>query len=383
MNHSLLTSTFLGLALACGVAELAQADTVTLNNGREIHGRLVQENAEDIWIRTGQGTIKIPKFRVATFSENENWGQYGRPRSVEELRKIEEEKQRQAAEAAARRNKGEGADTGGATPPTAPGPRRQGGAPADSGGGKDGEWAWGANVTQEQIETLTPIRDKLLEERQKLGKTEKERLEEIKLSGEEENALQQEIKMLGWVRGRGGARRGGRAGSAPRREAARKKIVSTYGVRAIPALVKALSSASLWQARTAATTLMDVAANAANKDDMRWLMYHFKAPQALLRLMDNEGDTISQYVRADANAAMEKVTGASQSWPALSAEPSDTSELRTRAETQAYRAWQKWWAKEEARFKKEQEAGKKRRSEIAEQLEQVRQGENPLDSDRR
>ncbi|HBP16671.1 MAG TPA: hypothetical protein DEA08_02615 [Planctomycetes bacterium] len=376
MNHSLLTSTFLGLAFAFGVVEVAQADTVTLNNGREIHGRLVQENAEDIWIRTGQGTIKIPKFRVATFSENENWGQYGRPRSVEELRKIEEDKTREAAEAAARR-KGDGGEGGEDTAPApvAKGPKQ----PAAGGGKKDGEWTWGANVTAEQIEALTPIRDKLIEERKGLGKTEEERLKEIELSGEQENALQQEIKMLGWIRGRGGARRGGRAGSAPRREAARKKIVQTYGVKAIPSLVKALGSASLWQARTASTTLMDVAANAQNKDDMRWLMYHFKAPQSLLRLMDNEGDTLSPFVRGDANAAMEKVTGATQKWPPIKDKPTDNTELRSRAETQAYRAWQKWWGKEAAKFKKEQEAGKKRRAEIAEQLEKIRQGENPLE----
>lgn len=376
MNHSLLTSSFLGLALAFGAAELAQADTVTLNNGREIHGRLVQENAEDIWIRTGQGTIKIPKFRVATFSENENWGQYGRPRSVEELRKIEEDKAREAAEAAARR-KGDGEEAGDAPGPVTKGPKRAGGG-ADKGGKKDGEWTWGANVTEEQIEALTPIRDKLLEEREGLGKSKEERLEEIKLSGEEESALQQEIKMLGWIRGRGGRNRGGRAGSAPRREAARKNIVTTYGVRAIPSLVKALGSASLWQARTASTALMDVAAGAKKPEDMRWLVYHFQAPQALLRLMDNEGDTISPFVRFDANAAMEKVTGKSQKWPALQTKPTDNSELRTRAETQAYRAWQKWWGKESARFKKEQEANKKRRAEIAEQLEKLRQGENPL-----
>ena len=119
--------------------------------------------------------------------------------------------------------------------------------------------------------------------------------------------------------------------------------------------------------------------NAQNKDDMRWLMYHFKAPQSLLRLMDNEGDTLSPFVRGDANAAMEKVTGATQKWPPIKDKPTDNTELRSRAETQAYRAWQKWWGKEAAKFKKEQEAGKKRRAEIAEQLEKIRQGENPLE----
>ena len=66
--------TLTALALAVG-AGYGVADTVTLKDGREMHGRLVRESEDRIWLRTNsQGETEIPKSKIATFTENADWG---------------------------------------------------------------------------------------------------------------------------------------------------------------------------------------------------------------------------------------------------------------------------------------------------------------------
>ncbi|MGE0711919.1 MAG: hypothetical protein AB7N76_03140 [Planctomycetota bacterium] len=365
----LLCAAALGL---CGLPTASRADTVTLNNGREIHGRLVEEQKELIKIRTAGGVISIPKFKVATFSENETWGYEGKPRSVEQLKQIEADKK--AADEAARAGR-EGGTPGTPGTPTTPTTPKAGG--GNGGGAKagDGEWRWGPEVSKEKIEELTPIRDQLQTELKNLGLTKEERLDAIKLSGEQEADIKQRIQQLGWQRGRGGKGRGGMAGSAVRREAAREELVATYGERAIPALVTALSAARLWEARTAADALSDIIKGSKDPEATRWLFRHFQAHAGLLRLMDNEGDITSPFVRLEGNEAMEAITGKTMGWPAGVQEA-----LRTRPETIAYRKWVEWDKQDAAAWQKEEERKVKRRQEIAEAFEKLKNGENPLEN---
>jgi hypothetical protein len=352
--------------------DTAQADTVTLNNGREIHGRLVEELPLKIRMRTSGGVITILKIKIATFSENENWGNYSKPRSVAQLAEIEAKKKAEVEAVAARRAKAKaragGGDDGGP---------KAGGAKPSKGGGttpgkkaEKGEWTWGADVTAEKIKELEPVRDKYLEEREKLGKTKAERLAEIELSGEEKKDVKARVRMMGWIRGRG--RRGGQAGSSTRRQNAKKELVSKYGVRAIPALIESLGSASLWQVRTSGEGLAEIMSAGKSAEDTRWLMHNFEAMPALLRLMDNEGDTMSAHVRAVGNMAMMAVTGDKAGWP-----QGATDELRNRGETKAYRSWQQKVKKAKAKFVKDEKAKVTRRAEIEEALEKLRKGENP------
>lgn len=334
----------------------ASADTVTLNNGREIHGRLVEEGKKVILIKTGSGVITIPKFKVATFSENENWGNYSKPRSVKELKAIEEANRKAAA-------KGTEGET----------PKKGGGAAKAEGAKDDGEWTWAEEVSKATIEELTPIRDELQKKLEDLGPTAAERLKVMTLSREEEPDLKEKVRLLGWKRGRG--RRGGIAGSQIYRNKAKKEIVENYGVRAIPSLVKTVGSENLYQARWAAQTLQEIHAGAASKPDSLWLMNHFEAPAALVELMNNVGDTTSPFVRLEANAAMETIVGESMGWPKGANTPGANAN-----ETEALKKWRRWSARNRLAFTKGEEEREANRKLYTEQLEMVREGKNPFDS---
>ena len=341
-----------GASLAWVSGNTAHADTVTLNNGREIHGRLVEEGKKVILIKTGSGVITIPKFKVATFSENENWGNYSKPRSVKELKAIEEANRKAA-------------DKGTDKDPKKTDGKKTGGKKSDG-----DEWSWGEEVSKATIEELTPIRDELLKKLEGLGPTAEKRLEVMALSREEEPDLKEKIRLLGWKRGRG--RRGGIAGSQVYRNKAKKEIVASYGVRAIPGLLTAVGSENLYQARWAAQTLQEIHAGAESKEDSLWLMNHFEVPAALVELMNNVGDGTSPFVRSEANAAAEAIVGESMGWPADAKTPGATP-----AETAALKKWRRWSARNRLAFTKAEEEREANRKLYNEKLEQVREGKNP------
>lgn len=341
-----------GASLALVSGSPASADTVTLNNGREIHGRLVEEGKKTILIKTGSGVITIPKFKVATFSENENWGNYSKPRSVKELKAIEEANRKAADKGSDKGSKGKKPKKGGKK------------------SGDDGEWTWGEEVSKATIEELTPIRDELLKKLEGLGPTAEERLKVMTLSREEEPDLKEKVRLLGWKRGRG--RRGGIAGSQVYRNKAKKEIVANYGIRAIPSLVKVLGSENLYQARWAAQTLQEIHAQAKSKEDTLWLMNHHEVPSALVEMMNNVGDTTSAFVRREANAALEAIVGESKDWP-----QNATTAGQTRAETDALKQWRRWSARNKLAFTKAEEEREANRKLYKEQLELVREGKNP------
>ena len=329
------------------------ADTVTLKNGREIHGRLVEEGEHVIQIRTSGGTITIAKAEVATFSENENWGNYARPRTLE-----------QTARAEAASNE-EGRPR---TPPgESPAP------PTPSGSGADPttpptsavDWEWAAGVTAEQQAALTPLRDQYLAQLEELGPPPEERLEAIQLSGDEERALREQIGRFDWRRRQGSANM--------RRRNAMEEVVDTFGVKATPQLVEALRSPSQWTARMSVQAIEKLARE-GDRDQVNWLLYHFEVPDALVSLMDHQGEIDSPFIRREANQALEAMTGKSQGF-----KPS-TEALRTPGETAAFRAWRDWWQQARTRWQAEQKEQAEKRTALLAKLEQVRKGQDPEDA---
>ncbi len=342
-------------ALAWGGPAPAWADTVTLKNGREIHGRLVEERDDSIRIKTVGGTITIAKSEVATFTENDNFGEeeYGRITPATE----KPEKPAEGAEEAP------AAERGGAEQPAKDGA---------AAGAESGEWRWDASVTDEQKARLTPIRDALLEELKKLPPSEEEMKAVVALSGPEKETLDDRVQAMAWRRRQGSANL--------RRENAMERVVEEFGEKAIPRLVQALGGSGQWVARMSSRALGELAKPAGQglgKDaaSRKWLLYHYDAPGALIELLDHQGEIDSPFIRRDANAALEAITGEKQGWP------TSTESLRTAAETKAYRAWVAWWKGAQTAWKAEQTKAEARRKEIAAALDEIRAGREPASPD--
>jgi hypothetical protein len=339
-----------------GTAQLALADTVTLKNGREIHGRLVEERIDSIRMRTAGGTITINKGEIATFSENEEFDFPHKPPA---------ERAAPAESAAGGGRTGQGPGSGGTTGQATTEEVPQPGSSALSGEAARFEpWTWEKGVSEEQIEKLEPLRDKYLEELKALGPDKETRLKEVEVSPQERTGIQEGIKALGYIRRR--------TGSAPlRRQNNLKELTSTYGVKALPQLVTALGSQSHFVMRMSIQGLGQLHSQAENKEDLEWLLYHFKAPPAFLRLLDNEGEADSGHVRQEANDVLEAITGKSQGYKS-SLEP-----IRSPAESRAYRAWEKYVKWNMERWEKAEAAKEARRPQLIEILDKIRRGEEP------
>lgn len=334
------------LALAVGLAPaLARADTVTLKNGREIHGRLVEERLEDIRIRTEGGTIVIRKAEIATFSENENFGDYGG-------------RIRPAA----------------GTQPGTPAPGGEGGTPAEGGQpdaqpGTPGatppagdEWRWPEGLSREEIKVLEELKAKYEAELEELGATKEERLKAVEATTQERSAMQELIRRFGLVRRQGSANL--------RREQARDELVSQFGVKAIPLLADSVKSENQWISRISAQAIGLLAGGDAD-GQRKWLMFHLRVPAALLPLLDHQGEVDSPFIRQEADQALKAIAGNGVGFVA-SRDP-----LRTPAETQAMRAWQRWWTAAEKEWTEAEATKAARRVELKEKLEALRRGENP------
>lgn len=335
-------------ALAWGGPAPAWADTVTLKNGREIHGRLVEERDDSIRIKTVGGTITIAKSEVATFTENDNFGE-------EEYGRVTPASERPAPPA-----------RGEAGTPAAEQPGRGGESATTP--ASEGEWRWDPSVSDEQKARLTPVRDALLEELKELPPSEEEMKAVVAVSGPDKQTLDERVQAMGWRQRQGSANL--------RRENAMKRVIEEFGERSIPRLVQAVGGNNQWVARMSARALGELAKPAGEglgKDaaSRKWLLYRYDAPGALIKLLDHQGEIDSPFIRQEANAALEAITGQKHGWPA------STESLRTAAESRAYQAWVTWWKGAEAAWKAEQEKATARRKEIAAALEEVRAGREP------
>ena len=296
----------LSLPLIAVLSLSALADTVTLKNGREIHGVLVSEEADAIFIRTGDGVIRIEKALVATFTEGDVWEPYGRNTPTEV-----------PAEGGTEGGTDGGTDGGTSTP------QGSGAQGAQDVAGDD--WTWPAGLTEEEIATLTEVRDRFQQELEDLPEP-VEPLED--LTATEEAELQRLMQRFEWRQ---------RQGSAIMiRNNARDEVVRTLGTKAIPALVDGLAAENYWRARMSAEALAQIA-NGSDAELAQHHLYEQGAPSNLLILMTHQGDTESPFMRAAANQAMEAITGHSVDFP------TSNQPMRTPGEINATQAWRSWW----------------------------------------
>lgn len=368
---------FLALAVAAAFApQVARADTVTLKNGREIHGRLIEELPKSIRMRTEGGTITIEKAEIASFTEGEVFTNYGgRTRTQDEV---------DGSKPGTTPTPSTPGQPGQPTPPTGGG-RTTG--PADSAG----EWKWPANLSAAEIATLAPIRDQALADLEKLGLTPEERLKAVVVSGEERARIQELMLRFNYRQRQGSAN--------AHRNQARDRVLE-FGLKSLPFLADGLVHEAQWTRRVSAQGLERLAKTppaapapppqaqgappprgqpaptppaALTGDDVRWLMYHHEVPERLLALLDNQGEIDSPFIRAEAATALAAVTGGPVAWPATPTE----ERLRTADENRAKAAWETWWTREKARFNSEQEAKAKSREELQAKLAALREGRNP------
>lgn len=336
------------LVVAAFAATSARADTVTLKNGRELHGKLIDEDKVAIRLRIeGGGSITVPKADIATFTEGEVLVTYSKP-------------QTDTAPVTTPTTPAGATPTppagGAATPPPAgTPPTTPAAAPA---------WVWPSTLTPEQIAELTPIRDAVLKQLQDLGPPPEERLKALETSAAERTRIQEVMARF---------RDRQRQGSAnARRGVAREEVVG-FGAKGIDALVDGLGSENQWTRRISAQALgaLSGGAGEVTAKDMRWLMIHQSVPQKLLGLLGDQGEVDSPFVRADANAALEAISGAKQAWPQT------TDRMRTPAESLAADAWSKWWQTERRRFDRAQDSYAATRAALEAKVDLLRQGKNP------
>ena len=340
--------------LLVGAALPAFADTVTLKNGRELHGRLVEESADSIVLRTGTGgQIVVLKEKIATFTENANWGDDQGGRATKPLPD--------------RDDAGDEGDEGDADEGEAPPPRPPRGGPAEPGADPAADWRWPSGLTRAEIDRLTPVRDELLGELEELGPSPEERMAMVdasKLSSAERSAMDDLFTRMGYNRQR-------RSSAAMVRRGARDRLVSEFGLKAIPELVEALGDTNYWQARMSADALGKLAGG-GDGEDAKWYCYHLDVPTKLIGLMGHQGEFgLSPAMRLDANAAMERVTGHKVGFEA------SEETLRTAAETKSLRDWRSWWSRARSTWQAEQKANEERREEILADLDTLRRGEMP------
>lgn len=365
--------TLTALALAVG-AGYGVADTVTLKDGREMHGRLVRESEDRIWLRTNsQGETEIPKSKIATFTENADWGRTYELRSAGSKAEGDE-----GGEA----DGGEGGEAGTEDAPKA------GGAGATKAGGLPGglpalaDWTWPAELSKAEVNTLTPIRDAFYTElKDDLLPTTEERLALLKLPEGAAEEIERQSAMLAWKRRQGSANM--------RRRNALDAILSGYGVRAIPALVDNLGHEDWWRARLSAQGLAKLMKSGSADDgggkasskvewkeaDARWYAYHFNAPASLLGLLDHKENALdSPFIRQEANEALGQITQHKVSYPSAGEKP---TLLPSSEESAAIQRWKSWWPLERARWVKAEKERDERRDKVVEALQQLLKGQRP------
>ncbi|MEZ6186799.1 MAG: hypothetical protein R3F62_17540 [Planctomycetota bacterium] len=357
------------LAVLLGAGQ-SLADTVTLKDGREMHGRLVRETEDRIWLRTNsQGETEIPKSRIATFTENANWGRDYELRT-EGARPSTEE----GGEGA-----GEGGDEGDAGTPAAGG--GAGGATKTEDGGLPGDlpqladWTWPDELSQAEVKVREGLRDKFYAElTEELLPTTEERLEKIQLPPDADEELERLSAKLAWKRRQGSANM--------QRRNALNDLLGTYGVAAIPTLVDNLGHEDWWRQRLSATGLGDLmkAGSASDglewtADEARWYAYHFNAPASLLGLLDHKENTLdSPFIRQEANQALAAITEHKVNYPPVDEKP---TLLPSAAESDAIRRWKSWWPIERKRWVEAEKARDERREKVVAALQDLLKGKIP------
>lgn len=347
------------------------ADTVTLTNGRELHGLLVEETEEWIRLRAPGGSITVPKHEVASFTADENWGgEYGDHGPAE--------------------GGPEAAPTEPAEPTEPPG---QGSAGIEP-------WTWAAGVPPERIAAMEPIRDRLIGQLRALGPTPAERLRAAEASQQETERLNDLVERFA-VRRANVRKRRGALGATPEQRVGRRRMLRdslreeavSFGPKAIPQLVSAVRDPSFWRRRMAVMALSELTAGEAGGEMAfdessgswvrtpvgagappelaRWLLYHFDAPAGLIEVLAVRGETMAPFLREEADRALSAITQHSVGY-----EPT-TLEDPTPAEQQAAEEWRRWWKEERARWTGEEQRREERRNVLVQALNALREGRDP------
>lgn len=339
------------------------ADTVTLKNGREIHGKLVSEGKTEVRLRTAGGTITIPRADIATFNEND---------FIEPALDRASEPTDTAQPAG-----GDGAKPADGAKPTDGAKPADGGAPAAAGDMPTKEtWVWAAGLDKATIDKMTPLRDKYIGELEKIGPTPAARLKKVELDAEETAELDKLMESFdrrqSHVRTQGGRRiRGNNTRNQARRAAANN--VADYGALAIKPMRDKMRSANALDQRMSAQTITKIGPDDDFKaEEISWYRYHFDVPGGLIAMLGTATDPLSYLVRNEANNALMGVTGQS----GFGFELGKGQEVSP-AEAEAARQWSIWWSTERNRWVKEEEAKEKKRAALLAALEEVRAGKEP------
>jgi hypothetical protein len=276
------------LGLGCALATPAVADTVTFKNGREVHGRLVEETGDDITLQVGSGTFRFPKKDIATFTKDDDFGQrYFTPPHRSDLGELSVE------------------------------------------GGANAERSFyrPRDATLEELKNLKAIHTRLNEEYAKLGPSTDARLHKFELAAGDRASLDDAIANLG---------KSGAAGTSP-------ASLSGFGLKAIGPLSDALQVGETPAKAAAALALADVITR-GDAEDARWLLGHYKVGSRLTSLLDSSGDDNAAACRNAGDRALEQISGTQFGWTE-SKDPYPSESQR-----QASSKWKAWSFTDAANF---------------------------------
>lgn len=248
-------SSLLALGLTGVLAGPALADTVTFKNGREVHGRLIEETKDEIIVQVGQGKLRFAKREVATFTEDNDYGQRY------------------------------------FTPPHRSDAYELGGPGGAAMLGK--YWTRHKDAGQDELKDLKGVHAKLEEEYVKLGASPEARARKLELTGSEKTQLDNTLVSFGRVHGVGD--------------------VSGFGLKAIPSLVEVLQSGDMVAKATAAMAIADVYSR-GELDDARWICGKVRAGVVLTTLLEASGDETAGSARTAADKALQAVSGTQFNW---------------------------------------------------------------------
>jgi hypothetical protein len=312
--HSLIPGLLGGAFVLLGSSP-AQADTCTMRDGREIHGRLIRETKDHVFLRIADGgTLRIEREFVVSFVENDNYGfDYGRggidPASTA------------ATPTAAGAKSETGSGSSGATAPKTAGSADQ----------KALE-AFAAKLPKPSEKLSELDRQTLLERLYAARPQSDEWLEKTKASGDETLTIDQLAKKMGVAR---------KVGNRGARDLAADQLAA-FDAKALPALSKALSDRSPYARRNAAQVITKI----LKRTEPAWAFYlvHFKLGERLVANVAEQADIYSYAVRDASNTALEAIFGGS-----IGFEP-NSDQFRTPGQAECAATWANKWTARQKEF---------------------------------
>ncbi|MDF1660439.1 MAG: hypothetical protein P1V97_01620 [Planctomycetota bacterium] len=281
------------------VPGLCFADTATLRNGREIHGKLIRETKSYIELRIAQGgKMRIRKSDIATFTENGNYGlEYGKGGVAKDPKSSD---------------KKDGTEDGvdkGQTPNS-----------ADKGKPKTAEDAFRASLPKPSSDWKDEDLSKMFATLYASRKPEDSFLPKTQASSTESEEIKRLIGAMGYSR---------KAGNRGVRDQAVDKLAK-FGVKALPAVVKSISGGNYYLKRNACRVIAKIA-----KVDAEWAFYdqHFKISDTIIPLLNEQSSELSFTVRNAANQALVKIAGKGVGFI------ENTDQFRTAAQLAAQGKW--------------------------------------------